>query len=113
MSESRAARVVFSLTELKSFQGGEGWGLNDLWEDETGAQGTETKNKTTTTKLDDELHTHMSDDNREMSAMTGTLLYVSGSCERPSQLTEEMYIPLVHVNVLLNLQKRCKSLWFM
>ena len=36
-----------------------------------------------------------------------------GSCERHSKLTEEMYIPLVHVNVILNLQKRCSSLWFM
>ena len=30
-----------------------------------------------------------------------------------SRHTEEMYIPLVHVNVILNLQKRCTSLWFM
>ena len=36
-----------------------------------------------------------------------------GSCERHSKLTEEMYIPLVHVNVILNWQKRCTSLWFM
>ena len=26
--------------------------------------------------------------------MLGTLFYVSGSCERHSELTEEMYIPL-------------------
>ena len=26
--------------------------------------------------------------------MTGTLLYVLGSCERHSELAEEMYIPL-------------------
>ena len=40
-----------------------------------------------------------------------------GSCERHSLhvLTEEMYIPLVHVNVIpyMYLQKRCTSLWFM
>ena len=45
--------------------------------------------------------------------MTGTLLYVVGSSTRHSELTEEMYIPLVHVDVIPNLQKRCTSLWFM
>ena len=35
------------------------------------------------------------------------------SCERHSELTEEMYIPLVHVNVILSWQKRCTSLLFM
>ena len=52
----------------------------------------------------------MSDGNRNFSVMTGTLLYVVGSCERHSQLTEEMYTPLVHVNVIPNLQKRCTPL---
>ena len=46
----------------------------------------------------------------QFSAIAGTLLYGFGSCERHSELTEEMYIPLVHVNVILNLQKRCTSL---
>ena len=36
----------------------------------------------------------MSDDNRKISVMTGTLLYVFGSCERHSELTEEVYIPM-------------------
>ena len=34
-----------------------------------------------------------------------------GSCERHSERTEEMHIPLVHVYVILNLQKRYTSLW--
>ena len=45
--------------------------------------------------------------------MTATLLYVVGSCERHSELTEEMYTPLVDVNVILNLQNTCTSLWLM
>ena len=42
------------------------------------------------------------DDNRKFPVMTGTLLFVLGSCERHSELTEEMGIPLVHVTVILN-----------
>ena len=49
----------------------------------------------------------------KFSVMIVTPLYVIGSCERRSELTEEMYIPLVHVNVVPSLQKRCTSLWFM
>ena len=44
----------------------------------------------------------MSDENRKFPVRIGTVLYVFGSCERHSELTEEMYIPLVHVNVILN-----------
>ena len=47
------------------------------------------------------------------SVMAGTLVCVFGSCECHSKLTEEMYIPLVLVDVILDLQKRCTSLWFM
>ena len=32
----------------------------------------------------------ISGDNRKISVMMGTLLHVSGSCERHSELTEEM-----------------------
>ena len=38
----------------------------------------------------------------KISVMTGTLLCMVGSCGRHSELTEEMYIPLVHVDVILN-----------
>ena len=52
-----------------------------------------------------------------------TLLYSFGPCERHSKPTKDMYIPLrltpeklfctflVHVNVILNQQKICTSLW--
>ena len=33
-------------------------------------------------------------DNRKITVMIGTVLYVFGSCERHSNLTEEMYVPL-------------------
>ena len=36
----------------------------------------------------------ISDHNRKISAMLGTLLYVFGSCERHSKLTEDVHIPL-------------------
>ena len=36
-----------------------------------------------------------------------------GSCGRHSTPTEEVYMPLVHVGVILHLQKRCTCLWFM
>ena len=36
----------------------------------------------------------ISEGEREISVMTGTVLFVFGSCERHSELTEEMYIPL-------------------
>ena len=39
-----------------------------------------------------EMHEIFSDDNWKMSVMIETLVYVFGSCERHSQLTEEVYI---------------------
>ena len=39
-------------------------------------------------------HRLISDNNQKFSVITGTLLKVFGSCERHSELTEEMYIPL-------------------
>ena len=39
----------------------------------------------------------MSDDNRKISVMIGTLLHAFGSCERHSELTLEIYIPFAPI----------------
>ena len=48
----------------------------------------------------------ISDDNRTVSVMTGTPLYVYGSCERHSKLTEEMRTPTQSASSALEEERR-------